>query len=46
MHGLAVIDAGITGYYLTLDSTCDHKKIAVIALPICMPNIEIINYNN
>ena len=42
MDELAVADTGTTGYYLTLDSPCENKKIAVIPLPIRMPNGEII----
>ena len=42
MYELAVADTGTTGRYLTLDSPCDNNKIAVIPLPIRMPNREII----
>ena len=42
MYELAVADTRATGHYLTLDSPCDNKKIAVNPLPIRMPNEEII----
>ena len=35
---IAVADTGVAVHYLTLDSPCDNKKIAVIPLPIRMPN--------
>ena len=43
---LAVADMGATVHYLTLDSTCDNKKIAVITLPIQIPDREIITPTN
>ena len=33
---LEVENTGTTGHYLTLDSWCDNKKIAVIPIPIRM----------
>ena len=39
---LVVAYTGNKVHYLTLDSPCDNKKIAVIPLPIRMPNREII----
>ena len=38
---LVVADTGKTGNYLTLDYPCNNKKIAVIPLPIHIPNGEI-----
>ena len=35
---LAVADTGTAGHYLTLDSPCNNKKLAIILLPIRMPN--------
>ena len=37
-----VADTGTTGHYLNLYSPCENKKIAVIPLPILMPNGKII----
>ena len=42
MDELEVADTGTTYNYLTLDSPCDNKKPAVIAIPIRIPNGEII----
>ena len=42
MDELAVEEMRTTGHYLTLDSPCDRKQLAVIPLPIRMPNGEII----
>ena len=39
---LVVVDTGTTGHYLTPDSPCNNKQLAVIPLPIRMPNGEII----
>ena len=39
---LAVADTGTTGHYLTLESPCENQQIAVIPLPIHIPNGEII----
>ena len=35
---LAVEDTGTTGCYLTLDSPCDNKQLAISPLHIRMPN--------
>ena len=35
-------DTGTTGHYLTLDSSCENKQLAITSLPIRMPNGEII----
>ena len=43
MDELAAAYTGTTGHYLTLDSPCDNKKLAVIPLPIRTPKGEIIN---
>ena len=42
MDDVAVLDTGTTGHYLTLNSSCDNKELAVNPLPIQMPNGEII----
>ena len=42
MDNLAVLDTGVTGHYLTLDSLCDNKQQAVHTISIQMPNGEII----
>ena len=39
---LAVANTGTTGKYLTLESPCDNKQQVVNALPIQMPNGDII----
>ena len=38
---LAVEDTGTTGHYLTLDSPCDNKQLAINPLHIGMPNGKI-----
>ena len=35
-------DKGTIGHFLTLDSSCDNKKVVIIPFPIRMPNREII----
>ena len=42
MDELAVAGTGTAGHYLTLDLPCNNKKLAIIPLPIRMPNREII----
>ena len=42
VNELSVADTGTTGQYLTLDSPCDNKQLAISPLPIRMTNREII----
>ena len=42
VNKLVVADTGAAGRYLKLYPPCDNKKIAVIPLPKCMRNGEII----
>ena len=39
---LAAEDTGTIGHYLTLDSPCDNKQLAINPLPIRMPNGKIV----
>ena len=39
---LSVADTGTMGNYLTLDSPCNNKQLAINTLPNHMPNREII----
>ena len=42
MDELAVAETGTTGHYFMLESPCKNIQLAVIPLPIRMPNGEII----
>ena len=42
VYELSVKDTGMTGNYLSLDSSCKNKQLAISPIPICMLNREII----